>query len=66
MEGQDDEDEECAVRSAKMCWPGLTSVSVYDTMQSIEEVFLVGINYDRDALSENPEFKHHTCVIEQA
>ena len=28
-------------------------------------ILLVGINYDRDALSENPEFKHHTCVIEQ-
>lgn len=29
-------------------------------------ILLVGINYDRDASSENLEFKHHTCVIEQA
>ena len=29
-------------------------------------MLLVGIDYDRDVLNDNPEFKHHTCVIEDA
>jgi len=29
-------------------------------------ILLVGINYDKDIPSNNPQFKHHTCVIEDA
>ncbi|MBQ8094916.1 MAG: AAA family ATPase [Clostridia bacterium] len=29
-------------------------------------ILLVGINYDREAANDSPEFKHHTCVIEEA
>ncbi|MBE5832911.1 MAG: AAA family ATPase [Butyrivibrio sp.] len=29
-------------------------------------ILLVGINYDKDAASTDPDFKHHTCVIETA
>ena len=29
-------------------------------------ILLVGINYDRDVSNDDPEFKHHTCVIEEA
>ena len=30
------------------------------------KLLLVGINYDKDAPSSDPAFKHHTCVIEEA
>ena len=29
-------------------------------------ILLVGINYDKDAPNDKPDFKHHTCVIEEA
>ena len=29
-------------------------------------LILVGINYDKTIKNEIPEFKHHSCVIEQA
>lgn len=29
-------------------------------------VLLVGIDYDRDVPNDDPKFKHHTCVIEEA
>ena len=29
-------------------------------------ILLVGINYNRDVSSDDPQFKHHTCVIEDA
>lgn len=29
-------------------------------------ILLIGINYDRDLPNTDPEFKHHTCVIERA
>lgn len=29
-------------------------------------ILIIGINYDKDVLSTDPEFKHHSCVIERA
>ena len=29
-------------------------------------ILLVGINYDRDIPNDDPKFKHHTCVLEDA
>ncbi|MBQ9010310.1 MAG: AAA family ATPase, partial [Clostridia bacterium] len=29
-------------------------------------ILLIGINYDKDLLSNDPQYKHHTCVIEEA
>ena len=29
-------------------------------------ILLVGINYDKDLSNDDPKFKHHTCVIEEA
>ena len=29
-------------------------------------ILLVGINYEKDVPSDNTQFKHHTCVIEDA
>ena len=29
-------------------------------------ILLVGINYDKDLPNDHPDFKHHTCVIEEA
>ena len=29
-------------------------------------LILVGINYDRNIRNGQPEFKHHSCVIERA
>ena len=28
-------------------------------------ILLVGINYDKDLSNSDPEFKHHTCVVEE-
>ena len=29
-------------------------------------ILMVGINYDKDVRNDDPEFKHHSCVIEKA
>ncbi len=29
-------------------------------------ILLIGINYDKDIAKDNPNFKHHTCIIEKA
>ena len=29
-------------------------------------ILLVGVNYDREARNDDPDFKHHSCVIEPA
>ena len=29
-------------------------------------ILLVGINYERDVPNDNPHFKHHACVIDNA
>lgn len=29
-------------------------------------ILLIGINYDKNVQSDNPDFKHHSCVIEEA
>ena len=29
-------------------------------------ILLVGINYDKDVPNDKPEFKHHSCEIEEA
>ena len=29
-------------------------------------ILLVGVNYDKEARNDDPDFKHHSCVIEPA
>ena len=29
-------------------------------------ILLIGINYDKDLLGNDPQYKHHTCLIEEA
>ena len=30
------------------------------------KILLIGINYDKDATNNNPNYKHHICLIEEA